>query len=69
MQVVEAVTIAAPTGPARLDKAPNYLGHMMIRPLPVAPDLPVQDVGVSCRICDLAECTMRREPAILSDGF
>ncbi len=30
---------------------------------------PVQRVGTTCRVCQIADCVVRREPSVLSDSF
>jgi transcriptional regulator with XRE-family HTH domain len=42
-------------------------GVMLLVPAPVgATDVPVHDVGATCRICPRAQCSARREPSIMT---
>lgn len=47
---------------------PVYRSTMLIRPLPVGDGVPPDalPVGVNCRICPRSDCTVRREPSLLS---
>ena len=70
--VFDCFAAAEPIGPAALNTAPLTQATMLIVPVPggnqrVGP--PPRDVGAACRICPVGDCTGRREPSILSDGF
>lgn len=66
-----AYAIAQPVGPSAFGAAPRLEATMLILPpdlvaLPEA--VPVDPVGMSCRICAQPGCAARREPSVLSDG-
>lgn len=67
--VVEALAAASEASPARFDRPALLRGHMLLLPDPGASGGAVQEVGVSCRICPVAECVARREPSILAEVF
>lgn len=50
---------------------PAYRSVMLVLPVDDTQkaDLPPMQVGTSCRICPKPDCTARREPSILSEGF
>ncbi|MCG6901891.1 MAG: short-chain fatty acyl-CoA regulator family protein [Rhodobacter sp.] len=62
--------IALPAGVPGFDAPPVYEATMLMLPVDrvAVPDLPVQRIGTSCRICPQAECRTRREPSILAGG-
>lgn len=68
-QVVEACAVATRVVPAGFDRPALMQAHMLLLPDPGAAAGPVREVGVSCRICPLAECAARREPSIFAEGF
>ncbi len=50
---------------------PVYRSVMLVLPVENGPqaDPAAVQVGTSCRICPKSDCTLRREPSILSEGF
>ena len=67
--MVQGLAIAE-TRPAGFDSPLLVRPHMLILPDDgAALATPVLDVGVSCRICPISDCTARREPSIMADGF
>lgn len=68
-QVVDACAVAARSVPASFDRPALMQAHMLLLPDPGPAAGLVREVGVSCRICPLAECAARREPSIFAEGF
>ena len=76
-RLFRAFAIAQPAGRPDYNADPLFEAHMLI--LPLARDVMAQEtagdrdtareVGVSCRICPARDCSGRREPSILTDGF
>ena len=62
--------IAGPVGASGFDAPPVIEATMLILPVERAqmPDLPVQRIGSSCRICPRQACDARREPSIMAAG-
>ena len=68
--VVLALAVTEQVAPATFARPALMRGHMLL--LPDADDdseIPLRDVGASCRICPLRNCPARREPSIIMDGF
>lgn len=60
-----------PIGPPVLNRTPLYQAIMLIRPAQAADNLSDQStlpIGSTCRLCP-RDCTARREPSILREGF
>ncbi|MBE0452843.1 helix-turn-helix domain-containing protein [Roseovarius autotrophicus] len=68
-ETVQALAVAAPSGPGDFDRPAPMQAHMLLRPDPGEAAGAVRALGVSCRICPLGNCEARREPSILSEGF
>ncbi|NCQ25223.1 MAG: transcriptional regulator [Rhodobacteraceae bacterium CG17_big_fil_post_rev_8_21_14_2_50_63_15] len=68
-EVIEAFAVAAQAVPAAFDRPALMQAHMLLLPDPGAAAGPVRDLGVSCRICPLADCVARRESSIIAEGF
>ena len=76
-RLFRAFAIAQPAGRPDYNADPLFEAHMLI--LPLTRDVMAQEtagdrdtareVGVSCRICPARDCSGRREPSILTDGF
>ncbi|MBC7133681.1 MAG: helix-turn-helix domain-containing protein [Roseovarius sp.] len=66
---VQALAVASPAGPGGFDRPAPLQGHMLLRPDPGEAGGEARRLGVSCRICPLADCDARRETSILSEGF
>ena len=49
----------------RFDVPPSVQSTMLVMPDPPETKVPALPVGVSCRICPRADCTSRREPAMV----
>ena len=64
-----AYAVALPKGRPELNREPLYEAHMLILPERAAPPEEAEQVGASCRVCPLRDCTARREPSIMADGF
>ncbi len=62
--------IAQPVGVAGFDAPTVYEATMLMVPGDRAqmPDLPVLQIGTSCRVCPQSECAARREPSIMATG-
>ncbi|SEL90868.1 hypothetical protein SAMN05443999_109132 [Roseovarius azorensis] len=67
--VVEACAVASQAGPAGFDRPALMQAHMLLLPDPGENGGSIRELGVSCRICPLAECRARREPSIIAEGF
>lgn len=70
--IFDCVAAAEAVGPIVFNAPPLLEATMLVLPLPdvpVAHDIPVEDIGPACRICPRGGCPGRREPSILSDGF
>ncbi|MEM7317698.1 MAG: short-chain fatty acyl-CoA regulator family protein [Pseudomonadota bacterium] len=67
----DCLAIAWPHDPPAFDRDPVYRSIMLILPVPGedAGQQLAQPVGSSCRVCPRPDCTMRREPSILSEEF
>ncbi|NOD35099.1 MULTISPECIES: helix-turn-helix domain-containing protein [unclassified Ruegeria] len=66
----ECFAYAWPHAVPGYDQDPAYRSVMLVRPVQEqAGDAPVTQVGPNCRVCPRNECTARREPSILSEGF
>ena len=69
--VFDCYAIAWPQTVGRFDADPVYRSVMLV--IPVDGAAPSSDeatqVGTNCRICPKSDCTARREPSILSEGF
>lgn len=65
---MEVFAIAAPAQPPSFGQPSVMTAHMLLRPLRTTNEK-ITQVGVNCRICAVAECTSRREPTVLSQGF
>lgn len=64
--------ISLPATPTGFDLPQVFHATMLILPEELAADEPggrSLPIGSSCRICPRADCTARREPSILTDGF
>ena len=68
-EVIEAFAVAAQTGPAGFDRPPLMQALMLMLPDPGETGGAVRPIGVSCRICPLADCAARREPSIVAEGM
>jgi len=60
--------VAQPQAGAGFDAPPVFEATMLILPAERVdvPDLPVQRIGSTCRICPRAKCDVRREPSVLA---
>jgi hypothetical protein len=69
--VFRTFSVAQPMRAVRFDEPPLFEAYMLFLPLETGekPATPVDEVGVSCRICPRDACPGRREPSILTDGF
>ena len=67
--VVEALAVAAQAAPAGFDRPALAQAHMLLLPDPGENGGSIRELGVSCRICPLADCVARREPSIIAEGF
>ncbi|NOD92910.1 DUF2083 domain-containing protein [Ruegeria sp. HKCCD4884] len=66
----ECFAYAWPHSVAGYDQDPAYRSVMLVRPEPETAFEPaVTEVGPNCRVCPRNDCTARREPSILSEGF
>ncbi|MEY8841651.1 short-chain fatty acyl-CoA regulator family protein [Cribrihabitans sp. XS_ASV171] len=67
----DCLAIAWPQDVPEFDRDPVYRSIMLILPVPAAEaaDRPAHAVGTTCRLCPSADCTARREPSILGEGF
>jgi hypothetical protein len=63
---LRAEALALPLGVPRAGVDPLYRAHMLVRPLPPGPETaePVEEVGVTCRVCPRSACPARREPSL-----
>ena len=68
-QTAMAYAVSQEVQPASFTQPALRRAHMLVLPVTGAQTDPPRDVGVSCRICPLAECAARREPSIISGGF
>ena len=68
-QVAEAYAVSEEVRPAGFADPALRRAHMLILPVAAAPRDAVREVGVTCRICPLADCAARREPSIMKSGF
>ncbi|MEO3415825.1 helix-turn-helix domain-containing protein [Roseovarius sp. CAU 1744] len=69
-QIARTLTVSEEVRPAGFSRPALMRAHMLILPdtgQSVADQ--VRDVGVTCRICPLADCAARREPSIIAGGF
>lgn len=72
-----AIAVAQPDTVAEDGLTPSFAAHMLLVPAPGAARGtaqgggadPVQDLGVTCRLCSKPECPARRERSILTDGL
>ena len=69
--VFDCYAYAWPQPGSRFDQGPVYRSVMLVRSVEdVAQDQKaVARVGPSCRVCPHNDCSSRREPSILSEGF
>ncbi|KUJ78530.1 helix-turn-helix transcriptional regulator [Ruegeria profundi] len=69
--VFDCYAYAWPQPGSKFDQAPVYRSVMLVRSVEdVAQDAQaVARVGPSCRVCPHDNCSSRREPSILSEGF
>ncbi len=51
------------------DQDPAYRSIMLVRPVGEEGASALTHVGANCRVCPSRDCTSRREPSILSEGF
>jgi hypothetical protein len=67
----ECFAVAWPRPAKAFDQDPDYQSVMLVLPVdaPTGADDGAARVGTSCRICPNQDCTSRREPSILSEGF
>lgn len=65
------LSIAQPVGEVSFDAPSLFEAYMLILPVPTGekPSGPVDEIGVTCRICPKNSCPGRREPSILTEGF
>jgi len=68
-EVLEALAVAGPEGPVGFDRPAPVRAHMLLLPGRRESQDAAEEIGVSCRICPLADCAARREPSILAEGF
>jgi XRE family transcriptional regulator, fatty acid utilization regulator len=66
-------SVAAPLAPFGLDGNGGLRAYMLIIPTSTAPALPdpmpnPREVGLTCRICAVADCLSRREPSLQARG-
>lgn len=66
---VLAMAVAGAAEPAGFDRPALTRMHMLLLPDPRTDMGEVLDLGVSCRICPIRDCTARREPSIIAEGF
>ncbi|MEZ5911734.1 MAG: short-chain fatty acyl-CoA regulator family protein [Paracoccaceae bacterium] len=64
-----AFAYCQPSYPDGFGGVPVVEAAMLILPAPPEPETPAARVGTSCRICPRMDCSARREPSILSEGF
>ncbi|WP_137700007.1 helix-turn-helix transcriptional regulator [Marimonas lutisalis] len=67
-QAFTAYAVALPKDAAAWAADPLYEGHMLLLPSSGQAE-ELRQVGASCRICPRADCSARREPSIMADGF
>ena len=67
----ECMAVATPQGTPGFEVDPQYQSVMLIRTLAADEAVAgeVQQVGSTCRVCPRRDCSARREPSILSEGF
>ena len=67
----ECMAVAMPQGQPGFEREPLYQSVMLIRPLGANDEVDgdVLQVGSTCRVCPRSDCSARREPSILSEGF
>ncbi|MEX0328064.1 MAG: short-chain fatty acyl-CoA regulator family protein [Ruegeria sp.] len=67
----DCYAIAWPQPTKGFDAEPTYRSVMLVLPVDEVsePQETVTQVGTNCRICPKPDCTARREPSILSEGF
>ena len=68
-QVARALAVSEEVRPAGFDTPALMRAHMLMLPVSGAAQAGARDVGVTCRICPLANCVARREPSIIAGGF
>ncbi len=67
----ECMAVATPQGTPGFEVDPQYQSVMLIRTLGNDEEVTgdVQQVGSTCRVCPRSDCSARREPSILNEGF
>lgn len=67
----DCLAVAWPHEMGDFESDPVYRAIMLILPVPVSEKggRAVSPVGASCRVCPSRDCTARREPSVLSEGF
>ncbi len=68
-QVARALAVTEQVRPAGFGTPALMRAHMLMLPVAGAAQGGARDVGVTCRICPLANCVARREPSIITGGF
>ena len=67
----ECMAVAQPRGTPGFGQDPQYHSVMLILPVSAEDEAreDVQPVGSTCRVCPRSDCSARREPSILREGF